>query len=155
LGLGICQKGEHMRNVSACITWLTVASLATVLSCTHPRPAPAPPPAPAVGLVSGEEAGQLVTVRDVKVSRDGTVSATLVNHSNRPLRDIRVLVRHSWLWKNERKPGDKNPSRAIYHVVPDLIAPGGEATFSYRPAPPLPARRDGHFVTAVDVVGYS
>ena len=137
-------------------THITVATLLGLVSCAHPGPKPEPPPAaPAVALVSGEQAAQLVSLRDVKPSRTGEVSATLVNGSNRPLRDVRYLIRHSWLWKNERKPGNNNPSRAVQHVVPDLIAPHSEAKFAYRPAPALPARRDGRFVTTVDVIGYS
>src|SRR5262245_6071195 len=144
------RKGEPMRKL--CITLATTLSM---LSCARPGPAPAPPPAPAVALVSGEQAAQLVAIRDIKVSKKGEVSAKLVNNSSHPLRDVRVLIRHAWLWKNERKPGDNNPSRAVYHVEPDPIAPGSEHTFAYQPAPPLPARRDGHFVTTAEVIGYS
>src|SRR5262249_46460632 len=136
---------------------LLVAALSlSIICCTRHRPPPPPEPAPPEHtLVSGEQAAQLVGIRDLKISRKGEVSATLVNNAHHPLRDVRLLIRHSWMWKNERKPGDKNPSRAVYQVGRDLIAPGATAKFTYQPAPPLPSRGDGHFVTTTEVIGYS
>jgi hypothetical protein len=95
-----------------------------------------------------------VVVRDV-TTRDGVVSGVLLNRSLGRVRDVRLLIRHTWLWEDELHPGDDSPSRAGYDTVSDEIAPGGQVQFTYRPVPPLPERDDGRFETSVEVVGYT
>jgi hypothetical protein len=125
---------------------LAVASLA--LSA---YPARAVPPDT---LASTEEAAATVVARNLDV-RGGVVSGVLVNNSRRLLRDVRLLVRHTWLWKDERAPRRDNPGRSEYYTVAGDLPAGGTLPFRYQPAPPLPARADGHFETSVEVVGFT
>ncbi len=106
-------------------------------------------------LESGEQADATVTVRDLQVGPGGRVSGVLHNPSPRVLRDVRLLMRHTWLWHKERAPQWDSPGRAAYYVVPGDIPPGGDASFTYKPDPPLPTRPDGHFETSVEVVGFT
>ena len=101
----------------------------------------------------GDEAADSVLLRDVVARDDGGVTGVVVNRSTRLVRDVRLLIRHGWLWKNERHPGDDSPGRVAYHLVPADVPPGGNIEFRYHPDPPLPDRSDGRFETTVEVVG--
>jgi hypothetical protein len=109
--------------------------------------------APAQTDVSSQAAPTDVIVRNVAVD-DGVVTGIVENRSSLTVRDVRLLIRHTWLWKNERDPGENNPGRADYHTITDDIPPGQITTFTYRPLPPLPVRTDGRFDTSVEVVGF-
>ena len=102
-----------------------------------------------------ERDGAIVVVRDVTTTPKGGVSGVLVNHSHKQLRDVRLLIHHNWLWKNELKPGDDSPGRVDYYTVRSELAPEGKVELKYRPEPPLPDREDGHFATTVEVVGWT
>jgi hypothetical protein len=103
-------------------------------------------------LITEGEFSNLVALEDVRVS-DGVVSGVLVNKSDRfILRDIRLLIRHSWLWDNERAPARDNPGRTDSYAVPGEIRPNERLSFNYKIEPPLPKRSDGHFETSVQVV---
>lgn len=110
-------------------------------------------PAGARTVIADEEPGSSVVVRHVQARDDGVVTGVLVNRSTRLVRDVRLLVRHSWLWSHEFSPGEDSPGRVAYHVVPADIPPAGSVEFRYRPDPPLPDRSDGRFETSVEVVG--
>ncbi len=105
-------------------------------------------------VLSSQQARQDVSVREV--SSDGAfVTGVIVNHTPRTVRDVRLEIRHAWLWKNERNPGSNNPGRTDYFTAPGDIAPGANASFTYKISPPLPVRSDGNFTTNVDVVAFS
>lgn len=104
-------------------------------------------------VVPSERVAESVALRDVRVEGD-VVSGVLTNRSGEVLRDVQLLIKHDWLWKNEFRPGEDNPGRAVYYTVPGEILPGGQTTFTYRADPPLPARSDGRFNTSVEVVGF-
>jgi len=104
-----------------------------------------------VVIVSPERMAQYLVVRDVSVQNDGTVSGMAVNTSSQPVRDAHLLIRHMFLWKNERHPGKNDPSQAIYYTVPQEIPPGGQVAFTVRPESPLPQRRDGRFKSGAEV----
>lgn len=91
-----------------------------------------------------------VVVRDVEV-RDGTVSGTVVNNSDKVLRDVRLMIRYTWLWDNEFHPGTDDPSRTDYYTLQQEIPPGGRVAFTYRPESPPFEARGGHFETDVKV----
>jgi hypothetical protein len=103
-------------------------------------------------VVPNDHVSQLVALRDVSVN-GGDISGVIVNTSGRPVRDVELLIRYDWLWNNEFRPKDDNPSRAVYYTVPGEIPPGGQARFTYRVDPPLPSRADGQFRTSAEVVG--
>jgi hypothetical protein len=104
-------------------------------------------------IISDEEPSHDVVVHDVRTRPDGAVTGAIVNRSSRTVRDVRLLIRHNWLWTNERHPGEDSLGRVAYHIVPAEIRPGESVDFSYRPDSPLPDRSDGRFETTVEVVG--
>ncbi|HWP57496.1 MAG TPA: hypothetical protein VNL14_06400 [Candidatus Acidoferrales bacterium] len=112
------------------------------------------PRAQAATLISQEKASEVVSVRGVEV-KDGEVSGELVNRSGRLLRDVQLLIRYTWLWKNEFRPGKDDPGMAVYYTVDKSIPPGQSVRFSYKPASPLPSRPDGSYVISVSVAGFS
>jgi hypothetical protein len=105
-------------------------------------------------LASPDRLEAVVAVRDVEV-RDASVSGRIVNKSPRLLRDVKLIVRHTWHWRDERHPGDDSPGRSEEFTVPGEAPPGGSLPFSYRLDPPLSERTDGHFATSAEVVGFT
>ncbi len=103
--------------------------------------------------VSPQDAAQVVAITDVSTQND-TVSAVLVNKTSHLVRDVRLLIRHAWVWENERHPGEDSPGRAEYYIVRNVILPGQRLSITHTPSPPLPKRRDGHFETSLEVVGF-
>jgi hypothetical protein len=106
-------------------------------------------------IVSRPAAGSALDLRDVEVRADGSVTGTLVNPGPRAIRNVRLLVLHTFAWRDERHPGDESPGRAGSVHVPGEIAPGSAAPFAYAPEPPLPARADGRFETSVAVQSFT
>ena len=111
-------------------------------------------PAISATLLSADKADQVVVVRNITV-REGVVSGELVNKSSRPLRDVQLLIRYTWLWNNEFHPGKDDPGTSVYHTVEQEIAPGGTASFTYKPSFASPSRADGRFETTVTVAGFT
>ncbi len=95
-----------------------------------------------IAVVEEAPAPGAILVRNLGIDGD-VVSGELVNTSHHLVRDVRLLVRHTWLWDQERAPGEDSPGRAAYHTIPESIPPGGHLSFNVHPAPPLPARSDG------------
>jgi hypothetical protein len=108
----------------------------------------------AATVLGGDESSRVVAIRNLAV-KEGTVTGDLVNTSPRTLRDVQLLIRHTWLWKNEMHPGEDSASDAVYYTVEGDIPAGGTKPFTYRPASPLPSRPDGSYETSVSVAGYS
>jgi hypothetical protein len=98
-----------------------------------------------------------VVVVDVRSDQSGIVSATLVNRTDHSVRDVRLLVRHEWLWNDEMSPGPEvlNPGRAVFHTVEGSIPAQGRKEFVYRPDPPLRGGASGSFRTKVEVIGFT
>ena len=96
-----------------------------------------------------------IEVQDLKTGADGSLSGTLHNTSTTVVKDVRLLVKHTWYWNNERHPGDDSPGRSAYVAVPGEIAPGASVPFTYTPNPPLAKRADGTFKTTVGVQEFS
>lgn len=114
-----------------------------------------PPAVGAQNVASGQEGDQAVAVRNVEVQKNGNLTGEIVNQTRHSIRDARLLVRYVWLWKNERNPGTDNPGRAVILRLPGLVPPGGSAPFDYNPTPPLPERKDGRFITAVEISSFT
>jgi hypothetical protein len=104
-------------------------------------------------VVPPEQLQQIVEVRDVRAQPD-QVTGVLVNLSSKSVRSIQVRIDRSWLWTNERHPGEEmaNPGRSVVYTVPGEIVPGGRLPFTYRPDALFPKRRNGRFETSVSVV---
>lgn len=107
---------------------------------------------PATLLEAGKVAPAVVQSVTVK---DGVVSGEVLNKSSRLLRDVQLLIRYVWLWKDEMRPGKDDPGMAVYYTLEKEIPPGGKAPFTYRPASALPSRPDGYFEVSVSVAGFT
>jgi hypothetical protein len=101
-----------------------------------------------------ETADAVATLRNVTV-KDGEVAGEVVNNSKTALRDVQLRILYSWRWKNEFRPGKDGPGTAVFIMVDKEIPPGEGARFEYKPSPPLPARKDGHFDVSVKIVGFT
>jgi hypothetical protein len=108
----------------------------------------------AATLLSREKASEVVSLRGVEV-KGGEVSGELVNQSQRLVRDVQLLIRYTWLWKNEFRPGQDDPGTAVYYTVERSIPPGQSVRFTYKPSSPLPSRPDGTYETTVSVAGFT
>jgi hypothetical protein len=48
------------------------------------------------------------------------------------VRDVQLLIRYTWLWYNETKPGKDDPGTSTYYTLPKEIAPGARLPFSFK-----------------------
>ena len=101
-----------------------------------------------------EKADDLV-LKNVKIGKDGEVSGEVANTSKQTVRDVEIQILYSWRWQDEFHPGKDDPGRAVYVTVDQEIAPGQSAPFNYKPAPPVPVRKDGYFDIGSKVVGFT
>ena len=101
-----------------------------------------------------DKADAVVTLRNV-TANENEVSVDVVNNSKDAVRDVEVQILYSWRWNNEFHPGSDDPGRAVYQTINSEIAPGQSTRFSYKPLPPLPQRKDGHFDFIVKVVSFT
>jgi len=107
-----------------------------------------------VAVTDAHRAAQTVTLRDVSVQGD-LVLGVVANQSSHIVRDVGLLIRYSWSWNDERRPGEHNPGRATFYTIAGPIPPGTGVPFSYRTSEPLPTRSDGHFTPSVEVMTYT
>lgn len=114
-------------------------------------------PALSATLASPDEAAKVVSVRNVTVAKDGTVSGQVVNNSSRTIRDVQLQIRYTWLWNNEMRPGDDSLSDTVYYTAEGDIPPGGNKPFTNRGSPlrSLRARSDGRYEVTVSVAGFA
>jgi hypothetical protein len=104
-------------------------------------------------IISARQAARVVDVADVK-TRGDVVSGVLINESPEIARNVQLVIRQTWLWKNEFHPGAVSPGRAEFYTVHTAIPPHGTTAFTYETGP-LPQRSDGYFETHVQVVGFT
>jgi hypothetical protein len=107
-----------------------------------------------VSVLSVSEAAYAPTLLNVQV-RDNVMAGEIVNHSPHRVRDVELLIRHTWHWNNEFRPGVNAPGAADYYTVSTEIPSGATERFTYRVPSPLPARSDGYFETVVTVAGFT
>ena len=128
---------------------ISIAALATVLLLASAGHAQSE-----VVTTKGDLAGN-VELRDVRVD-DGVVTGMVVNRSSNTLRDVQLLVRHVWVWADDRHPGEINPGTSSFVTVAGPIPAGGEAPFSFRhPSSAVESGTLGHFSTSVEAVGFT
>lgn len=84
---------------------------------------------------------------------DGRISAVVENESTEPVKDVVVLVKYNWLWKDELNPGPDSPEWVDFVTLGEELEPGEATTFVYTPGGPLPSRDDGFFFPTAEVVG--
>ena len=97
---------------------------------------------------------KIVTVDNVAI-HNGVVSGEIVNHSNREVRDVELLIRHTWQWSDEFHPGNSDPGMASSHILNKSIRPGESVPFSFSHNSTPPARSDGQFKSMVSVTGFT
>src|SRR5258705_10693038 len=107
--------------------------------------------APATFL-SPRDAAAVVSVESVAV-RDGNTIGRLVNHGDRPIRDVEVIVQHRFRWSNEYKPGNASPGSALEFTVNGTVPAGGSLDFQV-PSAPAATAKPGHFDTVVRVLSF-
>ena len=96
-----------------------------------------------------------VAVVDKLTVQESNVSGEILNKSPYLLRDVQLLVRYTWLWDDEKKPGKSDPGTSTLYTLPREIAPGGRLPFTFKPTPPLPRLSGGHFETSVSIAGFA
>ena len=107
------------------------------------------PPSAQQEVVGAGEIDSVVRVRDVLVGSN-EISGTIVNLTDDELRDVRLRVRDMFLWRNERRPGEDDFSRAEEFIVRGPVPPRGALGFT-APRSPLAPRSDGEYRTSVEV----
>ena len=105
-------------------------------------------------VLTKQEASRVLVLSNVS-AQEGVVSGEIRNNSSNTVRDVQLLIRYEWLWKNEFHPGKDDPGRSVYYDVAGEIPPGGTARFQYTPNPPLLKRTDGSFQISVSVAGFT
>ncbi|HWP24654.1 MAG TPA: hypothetical protein VNM15_10815 [Candidatus Binatia bacterium] len=105
-------------------------------------------------LRTRDDLSRVLTVEKLSVV-DGAVSGEIYNRSPHAVRDVQLLIRHTWLWDNEARPGKNDPGTSVYQTLSGEIPPGGRLPFKYQPSPPLPKMAGGQFETTVGIAGYA
>ena len=103
---------------------------------------------------SEEETARILALEKVTV-RDGVVSGEVRNKANHPVRDVQLFVRYTWLWDDERNPGNIDPGTSTYYALKETIQSGEKIDFTYKPSPPLPKIAGGRFETSVKIAGFT
>jgi hypothetical protein len=88
---------------------------------------------------------------------DGKVSGQIVNTSPNVVRDVQLLIRRTWLWKNEFHPGvaANDPGTADHITIKRQLRYGESTPFSYVYPPAQFPRSEGNFMTEVSVAGFT
>lgn len=105
-------------------------------------------------LVAPEVVDGAVLVRSVRVEGD-TATVRLENKTRKEVRDIRLLVEHTFQWRDEFRPGAESPGYSETFQIPEAIPPGQTATVVLRSGESRPSREDGSFQTNVRVLGFT
>lgn len=108
----------------------------------------------AESVTVADQAPGIVSIRNLSI-KDGVVSGEVQNTSNTPVRDVQLLIRYTWIWKNEMKPGEDDKSDAVYYTVEGELAPGATKPFTYGPPTPKTSGPDGHYEVTVSVAGFT
>lgn len=103
---------------------------------------------------TAEDAGRVLAVEKLTV-KEGLVSGEVFNRSTRLVRDVQLLVRYTWLWDDEMKPGKVDPGTSTYYTLQKEIPPGGRLPFSFEPSPPLAKIGGGRYETSVSIAGFT
>ena len=83
------------------------------------------------------------------------VSGTVRNRTPDDLREIQLLIRYTWLWQDETKPGNIDPSTSAIYRVDRELKPGERENFSFKPTPPLSNITGGQFSITVSVFAFT
>jgi hypothetical protein len=103
---------------------------------------------------SADEISRVLAIEKLSI-QDGAVSGEVHNLSARTVRDVQLLVRHTWLWNDEYHPGAMDPGTSAFQTLQQEIPPGGTARFNFTPSTPLAKAAGGRFVTTVRIAGFT
>ena len=105
-------------------------------------------------VVPSSEASQKIVIQSVLIKDGSVISGTVINNSNKAVRDVGFRVRQEWLWNDELHPGSESPGRTVPFTLHQEIAPHASAAFAIQ-IPPLAPRSDGQFVTTLEITGFT
>jgi len=105
-------------------------------------------------VVPSSEASQKIVIQSALIKNNSTISGTVINNSNKTVRDIGFRIRQEWLWNDELHPGPDSPGRTVPFTLHQEIAPHATAAFTIQ-IPPLAPRSDGRFVTTLEITGFT
>lgn len=103
---------------------------------------------------SGGQVSEIVEVRNVNV-RNNTISAEVVNKTANVIREVQLLVRHIWHWKDEFRPGKASPGEAVFYDLKRELEPGKSMTFNDSPPSLPPREKEGHFEVVVSDASFT
>lgn len=103
---------------------------------------------------SDEDTARILALEKVAV-RDGAVTGEVRNKASHPVREVQLFVRYTWLWDDERHPGNVDPGTSAYYTLEETIQSGAKIAFTYKPSPPLPKIAGGRFETSVKIAGFT
>ena len=69
-------------------------------------------------LLTQQQAGSVLGIEKVAAEPDGTVTGEIRNNSKNTVRDVQLFIRHTFLWKNEFHPGQREPQCSL---LPDNL----------------------------------
>jgi hypothetical protein len=64
-------------------------------------------------VVPSSEASQKIVIQSALIKNSSVISGTVINNSNKTVRDVGFRVRQEWLWNDELHPGADSPGRTV------------------------------------------
>ena len=95
-----------------------------------------------------------LTVQNVTMNGNRLLGE-ITNNSGQKLRDISLMLQHSWRWQDGRDPKIEVPIDAVLLKLKKDLLPGETAAFTHFVLLPENTRKDGQFVTDVSVAAFS
>jgi hypothetical protein len=105
-------------------------------------------------VVPSSEASQKIVIQSALIKNGSIISGTVINNSNKTVRDVGFRIRQEWLWNDELHPGPDSPGRTVPFTLHQEIAPHATAAFTIEISPLAP-RSDGRFVTTLEITGFT
>ena len=105
-------------------------------------------------VVPSSEASQKIVIQSALIKNGSVISGTVINNSDKTVRDVGFRVRQEWLWNDELHPGPDSPGKTVPFTLHQEIAPHARAAFNIE-VPPLAPRSDGRFVTTLEITGFT
>ena len=105
-------------------------------------------------VVPLSEASQKIVIQSVLIKDGSVISGSVINNSDKAVREVGFRVRQEWLWNDELHPGTDSPGRAVPFTLHQEIAPHATAAFTIEISPLAP-RSDGRFVTTLEITGFT
>ena len=105
-------------------------------------------------VVTSTDVGRAIVLEDL-VLKTSEVLGTVHNRSPDDLRDLQLLIRYTWLWQDETKPGENDPSASAIYRLDQELKPGQREKFIFKPTPPLPSMSGGQFAITVSIFAYT